>query len=124
MTESNNKHAALEALCAHAKHMILSGDYKKCYQMVCTVMSRYPNSPHPHNLMGILYEKEGCHTEAMKHFRAALALDPTYMPAKQNLNLYGTCDFPHRCAFLEADCTQEHDTSSTKSSGFTFRRLL
>lgn len=72
-----------------AKHKILSADRDEFYEQVCAFMSRYPNSPHPHELLGILYENEGRHTEAMKHFRAALALDPTFLPASQDLYIYG-----------------------------------
>lgn len=53
-------------------------------------MSKYPHAPQTHNLMGIILEKKEEHAAAMKHFRAALALDPTYYPAKHNLDMYGS----------------------------------
>ena len=40
-------------------------------------MAENPHGAVPHNLMGILLEKESNHVLAMKHFRAAYALDPT-----------------------------------------------
>lgn len=39
----------------------------------------------PHNLFGILLEYKGDKLRAIKHYRAATDLDPTYMPAKNNL---------------------------------------
>lgn len=44
-----------------------------------------PNSPEPHNLLGIWYELRGNEELARKHYRAAYALDPTYKPASENL---------------------------------------
>ena len=42
---------------------------------------------------------------AMKHFKAALALDPEYLPAKYNLRTYGTFFSRGSCAFDESDIT-------------------
>lgn len=111
----------LQKLCKSAKSMVMCKEYHMCYEMLCNSMSRYPDSPHPHNLMGILYEKEGCHAEAMKHFRAALALDPTYSPASQNLHTYGTFYSAGRCAFDEEDCVEGNEVPVT---GFIARRFL
>ena len=88
-TKINGENDELRTLCLDAKRIILSAEYQKCYDMVCKSMSRYPDSPRPHNLLGILYEHEGYHTEAMKHFRTALALDPTFFPASRNMDIYG-----------------------------------
>lgn len=41
--------------------------------------------PEAFNLLGVLQEAEGDHLAAMKNFRVALDLDPTYLPAQQNL---------------------------------------
>jgi tetratricopeptide (TPR) repeat protein len=38
------------------------------------------------NLLGALYEVEKKIPEAQKYYRAALSLDPTYKPAKDNLH--------------------------------------
>lgn len=54
-------------------------------------MYKYPYSPEPHNLLGILLEKEGKHVEAMKHFRAYLDLDPTYCSALRNIMVLDPC---------------------------------
>lgn len=109
-TTANKESGELKTLCHNAKRMILDADYDECYQMVCASMSQYPNAPQPHNLLGILYEKESRHGEAMRQFRAALALDPGFRPASQNLNTYGTFYAVGKCAFEDEDCdTEESD---------------
>jgi DNA-binding NtrC family response regulator len=45
-----------------------------------------PSRPEAFNLLGVLYELAGNHEEAMKQYRVAIDLDPTYQPAWQNLN--------------------------------------
>jgi DNA-binding NtrC family response regulator len=45
-----------------------------------------PSRPEAFNLMGVLYEITGNTVEAMKNYRVAIDLDPTYEPAWQNLN--------------------------------------
>ena len=44
---------------------------------------------------------------AMKHFRAAWALDPAYLPARQNLDTFGTFFSHGKSAYDESDCTEE-----------------
>lgn len=98
---------SLKALCTNAKNLILSGDYTACEQLLCTAMGQYPHSAQPHNLIGILLEKEGEHSAAMKHFRAAWALDPTYLPARKNLEKFGTFFSRGECAYDESDIKEE-----------------
>lgn len=42
--------------------------------------------PEAFNLLGVLYEIRGDKLEAQRNYRAALALDPAYAPANENLN--------------------------------------
>lgn len=93
----------LEQLCKSARTFILEGAYDVCMEQICKAMEQYPDAPHPHNLLGILLEKKGMHAAAMKHFRAAWALDPTYLPARQNLTTYGTFYSSGNCAYDETD---------------------
>lgn len=125
-TTRSEQNDALEMLCEQAKHMVLSGNIDGCYEMICHFMGKYPNAPHLHNLLGILSEKKGRHAEAMKHFRAALALDPTYSPASQNLDTYGSFYSTGRCAFHEADCIAESEKTrnTCASTGFIVRRAV
>ena len=47
---------------------------------------------------------------AMKHFRAAYALDPTYIPARYNMEQYGNMCPSGRCAYTEEDCPVQNDS--------------
>lgn len=80
----------LNTVIVKAREMICRYKFKDCERMIRQAMCDYPDNPIPHNLMGLLYEKKGDHLSAMKHFRAAWALDPTYRPALMNLDCFGT----------------------------------
>ncbi len=71
------------------KTKIDQGDFDECINLISDKMSEYPHSPVPHNLLGIMMEIRGNHVLAMKHFRAARALDPCYIPATENLENFG-----------------------------------
>ena len=94
----------LHALCDKVRQYACIGDFQKCRELISNAMGAHPDAPEPHNLLGIVLEKEGDHTEAMKHFRAAWDLDSTYAPARQNLDYYGTFHAKGRCAYDESDC--------------------
>lgn len=94
----------LTALCNAVRVLITQRDYQQCEDLIRDAMRQYPHAPEPHNLLGILLEKECNHPAAMKHFRAAWALDPTYMPARNNLDMYGTFFSTGKCAYDESDC--------------------
>lgn len=51
-------------------------------------------------------KKIGDHAAAMKHFRAAWALDPTYLPSRFNLNQYSEFYSSKKFAFDESDCPE------------------
>lgn len=102
--KTNINNQQLKDLCTTVKKYAAACDYQECLMMILKAMSAYPDAPQPHNLYGVLLEKRGDHVGAMKHFRAAYALDPTYLPARYNLELYGTLSTFGRCAFDESDC--------------------
>ena len=92
-------------LCNRVREYLKQRAYKACNEDICYAMYLHPDAPEPHNLMGILMEKQNNHIGAMKHFRAALDLDPTYLPAKENMMNYARFDLPApRCRFCFADC--------------------
>lgn len=93
----------LAQLCKSVRAFVIDGIYEPCFEPICRAMEQFPHSPEPHNLLGVVLEKRGDHLTAMKHFRAALALDPTYLPATHNLNIYGTFFSGGACAFDESD---------------------
>ena len=94
----------LDELCNTVRNLILRRSYNECEKVISDAMGKYPHAPEPHNLLGVLFEKTDDHISAMKHFRAAWALDPTYLPARHNLNLYGSFDIKGKCALDESDC--------------------
>ncbi len=101
----------LRELCCTVRTLVMNGEYKKCTSMICKAMGEYPHNPEPHNLLGIVLEHTGDHCSAMKHFRAAWALDPTYAPASQNLNNYGTFYSTGTCAYDESDCSPKEEST-------------
>lgn len=90
-------------LCKNAKSLCLKKEYEECYKMITSAMGLYPDAPHLHNLLGLLLEFTGNHSKAMNHFRAAWALDSSYLPARYNLETYGTFLSRGACAFDESD---------------------
>ncbi len=96
---------ALHQLCCTVRTLVMTGEYHKCTNLITKAMGAFPHNPEPHNLLGIVLEHEGDHCMAMKHFRAAWALDPAYAPANQNLTHYGTFYSNGKCAYEESDCT-------------------
>jgi len=69
----------------YAKKCILSNRYDEARIYLKKAIGGDVNSPEPHNLLGVLEEYEGKLDLAQKHYRAALALDPTYESANRNL---------------------------------------
>lgn len=92
-----------DRLCRSVRGLMEEGRYSECRERVAAAMGRYPHAPQPHNLLGLLLERQHDHPMAMRHFRAAWALDPTYLPARQNLECYGTFFSCGRCAYDESD---------------------
>ena len=105
--------AELSDLCEHARDMVRRRNFVECIDMLRKAMAEYPSAPQPHNLLGIVLEKSGNHLDAMKHFRAAWALDPTYAPAGQNLSNYGTFCSRGAVAYDECDCPELQSPSCT-----------
>lgn len=96
----------LEEKC---RRLILQTKFKQCQREIEIAMAKNPHCAVPHNLMGILMEKELNHTLAMKHFRAAYALDPTYIPARYNMEQYGQMHPTGKYAFTQEDCFVGND---------------
>ena len=94
----------LSVLCDSVRRLARKGDYEECERRIANAMSRHPHAPQPHNLMGVLFEIKNDHVAAMKHFRAAWSLDPTYLPARHNLDHFASFYPKDQCAFDENDC--------------------
>jgi tetratricopeptide (TPR) repeat protein len=106
----NENNVEMIALCNTIKELISEKKYQESKEQIRQAMAKFPHAPEPHNMMGILLEKEGDHLTALKHFRAAWALDPTYLPARYNLNQYANIFCKSRKdAYVDEDCPQEQD---------------
>lgn len=97
----------MHTLCEDIRVLVAERNWNESERQISNAMKDYPHAAEPHNLYGIILEKEGNHIGAMKHFRAAWALDPTFVPARYNLEQYGSFFKRGECAFVEADC-KEH----------------
>lgn len=98
----------LSALIAQAKAMLERRAFEECEALLSAAMFQNPHSAVPHNLMGLLLEKKRRHEDAMKHFRAACALDPAYPPSRWNLEGFAEFYKTRRDAYFASDCDFEH----------------
>ncbi|MDK2918641.1 MAG: hypothetical protein PWQ37_1374 [Candidatus Petromonas sp.] len=96
-----------------AKKCILEKRYDRAEEFLKKAVSMDVDSPEPHNLLGVLSEFKKDVSNAQKHYRAALALDPTYEPA--NKNLERTAQFRYTQAGIKLDVKDnEGDEGSEK----------
>ena len=86
MSEQN----AMQPLTAHIRALVAQRHFSEAEDEAAQAMAAAPHDAQPHNLMGIIAESRNDHVQAMKHFRAAWALDPTYRPARINMERYGS----------------------------------
>ncbi|HML48408.1 MAG TPA: hypothetical protein PKE04_16820, partial [Clostridia bacterium] len=97
----------MTALCGAVRELMAKGAYPECEARIAEAMGKHPHAPQPHNLIGILLEKTGDTRVAMKHFRAACALDPKYLPARRNAERVASFFVHAASAFDETDCFEE-----------------
>ncbi len=77
--------ATYEEYIEAAKKTISEGDLDKAAGFVKEAAKADPTKPEAQNLLGAILEMKGDWLAALKNYRAALALDPTYKPADQNV---------------------------------------
>lgn len=104
----------LAILCGTVKRLVEQQKYQESETLIKEAMERFPHAPEPHNLFGLLFEMQGDHLAAMKHFRAAYALDPTYLPARHNLDLFGSFYPTGKWAYDVSDCSEEQKGVANK----------
>lgn len=68
-----------------AKNCINSQKLEKGYEYIKKAVSMDTSNPEAFNLLGVILEYKNEPLKAQKQYRAALALDPSYKPAQQNL---------------------------------------
>ena len=109
----------LEQFCRQIREYVQSGRIRECEQLIPQYMQKYPDSAVPHHLLGIVLEMKGKHVEAMKHFRAATALDAGFLPASYNMEQYSS--FARKCTIRPAygweDCGRKGTHHGINTSG-------
>jgi len=73
-----------------AKRCIGDRSYPAAREHLRQAIAIDPGKPDALNLLGVVAEILGESTEAMKHYRAAHALDPAYRPARDNMDRLGS----------------------------------
>lgn len=74
-----------ESLIVRAKAAINQRDFSLAENLLQKANNIKSERPEPFNLLGVLAEVRGDSSQAMKMYRAALDIDPTYKPAQENL---------------------------------------
>lgn len=112
----NNDNIELIKLCNTVRELIVQRKFSESDELIRQAMAKYPHAPEPHNLMGIQLENNGDQLTAMKHLRAAWALDPTYLPARYNLEQYADMFGKNsKDAYNVDDCPQEQEKELYKT---------
>lgn len=78
-----------EELMNSIKESIKAYDYETAFDYITKLFTQEPNSSKPHLYLGIISELKKDRAEAMRHFRAALALDGTDQVVLYNLYRVG-----------------------------------
>ena len=69
-----------------AKRCVADRHFEAASEHVKKAISLDSARPEAFNFLGALYEIQGNKLEGQKNYRAALSLDPTYKPARENLS--------------------------------------
>ncbi|GAB6138262.1 sigma-54-dependent transcriptional regulator [Halanaerobaculum tunisiense] len=87
----------------YAKSCINNQDLDKGYEYLKKAVSLDTSKPEAFNLLGVILELEDQDLEAQKKYRAALALDPSYKPAQENLERTSQFEYDKSDINLGAD---------------------
>ncbi len=79
-----------------AKRHIADRKFEAAREVISRAVALEPGQPEAYNLLGALNEVGGDRLEAQKFYRAALDIDPTYKPARTNLDRLVTWRQPGR----------------------------
>lgn len=94
----------------YAKRCINNQDLEEGHKYVKKAVSLDTSKPEAFNLLGVILEYKNNPLEAQKQYRAALALDPSFKPAQQNLER--TSQFEYSKKDIKIDEEQEQDKES------------
>ena len=84
----------IETVTCQVRSLLKECRLDACRQVILDLMRQYPDAAQPHNLMGLLLEKEGSHIMALHHFRAAV----------ENLNRFSELYYSGEGVFAEEEC--------------------
>ncbi|MFO7814564.1 MAG: response regulator [Halanaerobiales bacterium] len=79
-----------------AKSCINNQELEKGYEYLQEAVSLDTSKPEAFNLLGVILEYKNKPLKAQKQYRAALALDPSYKPAQENLERTSQFDYSKR----------------------------
>lgn len=79
---------------ALAKRSINQRRFAQAMEYVKEAIAIDPGRPEAFNLLGVLQEIEGSRHDALKNYRIALDIDPSYEPARRNLGRSGDPHVP------------------------------
>lgn len=101
--------AAYDALVDEARAAFRRHDVREAESVARQALARDPRRGEAYNLLAAVRASHGEAAEAMDMLRAAIAVDPTYAPARENLARVS--GYPHRGAILlgDEDCEVERD---------------
>lgn len=68
------------------KKALIQQEFNKAKELLTIAIARKILEPAAYNLMGVLFQYEGEEMLAKKMYRAALAVEPSYTPAIENLD--------------------------------------
>ncbi|MBK6812053.1 MAG: tetratricopeptide repeat protein [Sandaracinaceae bacterium] len=86
MTRRLGPDGAYVALIQQARDAFRSGDRVRAEHLAREALAHDPERAAAYNLLAAVREMHGRHDAAVDLLRAGLAVEPTYEPAKQNLD--------------------------------------
>lgn len=99
-----------EEYLKYAKKCINNQELDQGYEYLQKAISMDTSKPEAFNLIGVILEYKNDVLEAQKKYRAALALDPSYKPAQDNLERTSKFDYSKR------DIKMEDENEENKES--------
>lgn len=85
MSTTDKTEQSFDKCIGSAADCLRDNKLNEAYGMIIEAILLNPDSPQPHNLLGIWFELTGNGDKARRHYRAAYSLDPTFRPACANL---------------------------------------
>jgi DNA-binding response OmpR family regulator len=93
-TDYTSIKASRDEMISAVKNLLVFGKSDEAMTLLQKVVGEKPDDPEAYNLLGLLMEVKGDMLAAQRMYRAALGLDPTYVPARENLA--NTTDMKYR----------------------------